>query len=146
MASFIKNMYMVLDLGRNIQQYSFKDDLLERRSAEKELVYKRWTMSQQCALVAKKANGILSRIEEKGASKTREGILCFYSAVMRLCPVLGSPVQKRQRSSRVQQRVTMMFRSLDYLPYMERLRDLGVFRLERRRMRRDDISVSKYIK
>ena len=49
--------------GNNcMHQYRFGDDLLERSSAQKDLgvvVDSRLTMSQQCALVAKKASGIL---------------------------------------------------------------------------------------
>ena len=42
---------------------------------------------QQCALVDKKANGIL------GSSRSREVLLPLYSAALR--PVLGSPLQER---------------------------------------------------
>ena len=49
-----------------IYQYRLGGDLLKRSSAEKVLgilVANRLTMSQQCALVAKKANGILACIK-----------------------------------------------------------------------------------
>ena len=54
----------VLHLGRNnpTHQYRLRADLLESSSIEKDLgvlVDNKVTLSQQCALVAKKANGIL---------------------------------------------------------------------------------------
>ena len=70
----------VLHLGRNkpMPQYRLGTDLLERSSAEKDLgvlVDNRLTMSQQCALVAKKAHGIVGCIKKSMASRSREVIL-----------------------------------------------------------------------
>ena len=93
---FNKGKCRVLHLERSncMHQYRSGDDLLERSSAEKDpgvLVANRLAMSQQCALVAKKARGNLECITKSVASRLREVIL--YSALMRQwCPVFSSPL------------------------------------------------------
>ena len=69
-----------------MHQYRLGDDLLERSSAERHLVIlvdSRLAMSQQCALVAKKANGILECMKRIMASWSRKVILPLYSALVR---------------------------------------------------------------
>lgn len=57
---FNKGKCRDLHLRRNnhMHEYSQGGDLLEGSSVEKDLSVSRLSMSQQCALVAKKANGI----------------------------------------------------------------------------------------
>jgi len=70
------------------------------------------------------------------ASRSREVLLLLYaseasSAVLR--PVLGSQFKKDEELlARVQRRATRMRRGLEHLSYEERLRELGLFSLEKR--------------
>ena len=137
---------------RAIPQYRLGNDLLERSSWEKDsgtLVDYRLAVSQQFALVAKKANGILGCVKRTMASRLREVIFDLYSDLVRphldYCVQFWTPQFQEDRDLLgVQRSTTKTIKSMEHLSYEEMLSNL--FSLGKRRLGGDLINVCKYLK
>ena len=150
----------VLHFGRSNPRYEYRlgEEPLESSPAEKDLgvlVDEKLNMSQQCALTAWKASGILSSIRSGVTSRGWEMIVPLYSGLVNSSSIpsgiLHPGLQPLYRKDvelleRVQRRAMKMTRELEQLLYKDRLRKLGLCSLEKRRLQGHLTAAFHYLK
>jgi len=139
--------------GQPWYQYGLRNGVIES-SPEKNLqvlVDKKLDVTQQCGLAAQKANCILDCIKRSVASRSREVILPPYCTLVRphpeFCVWFWSPQHWKDMDllEQVQRRATKMVRGMESFLYEERLRQLRLFSLEKRRLWGDLIAAFQYL-
>ncbi|KAJ7398793.1 hypothetical protein BTVI_121074 [Pitangus sulphuratus] len=153
---FNKTKCKVLHLGQDNPQYQSRlgDEEIKSSPDEKDLgmmVDERLDMTLQCALTAQKAKHILGCIQSSVGSRSREVIQLLCSALRRprleFCIQLWGLQHRKDIDllEQVQRRVTKRVRGMEHLSSEERLRELGLFSLEKR-LRGDLIAAFQYLK
>ncbi|PKU48493.1 hypothetical protein llap_1234 [Limosa lapponica baueri] len=105
------------------------------------LVDNKLNMNEQSATVAKKVNRMLGCIDKGIPTRDKEVFIPLYSVLIRphleYCVQSWSPPYKKDvgRLERIQRKATKMIKGLGKLPCKERLRELGSFSLEKRRLK-----------
>jgi len=139
---FNKAMCKVLHMAQGNSKHTCRlgGGCIESSSEEKDLgvlVDEKLSMTCQCVLAVQKANCIPGCIPNSVASRLREGILSLCSGETPprvLHPALEPSAQDRHGPVGVgPEEATKMIREMEHLSCEQRLKELGLFSLEKRR-------------
>ena len=147
----------VLHIGSNNNrvQYLMNGQQLNAVNKEKDLgiiISSDLKPSQHCSEVAKTANKLVGFIGRAFENKSEKVILKLYNSLVRphleYCVQFWSPYYRKdiEKLERVQRKITKMIPRLRNISYEERLKELNLFSLSKRRMRGDLIEVFKIFK
>ena len=141
----------VLHLGKKNLMHPYRLDsaMLASTMEERDLgiiIDHKMNMSLQCDAAASNASKTLACIHRCFSSKSQDIILLLYLALVR--PQLEYCIQfwvaafKKdvEKLERVQRRATHMIRGQENRPYDDRLRAMGLFSLEKHRLRGDPMA------
>ena len=147
----------VLHIGNSNVQATYTINGVQLASVEQErdlgvVISKDLKPSKQVSEVVKTANKLIGFIGRAFEFRTEEIILNLYNALVRphleYCVQCWSPYYKKDilKLERVQRRVTKLIPRLRNKPYEDRLKELNLFSLSKRRLRGDLIEVFKIVK
>ena len=155
--SYNVNKCKVLHIGssNDCSNYSMNGVELCKVSEEKDLgvtISKDLKPEKHCSEVVKTANKLIGFIGRTFQFKSDKVILSLYNALVRphleYCVQFWSPYFRKdiEKLERVQRRATKLIPRLRNKPYEERLKELNLFSLEKRRLRGDLIEVFKMMR
>ena len=147
----------VLHFGRNNPNRTYRVNGRALRNAVEQrdlgiTVHSSLKVESHVDRVVKKAFGMLAFINQSIEYKSWEVMLKLYKALVRTnveyCVQFWSPNYRKDinKLERVQRRFTRMLPGFRHLSYRERLNKLGLYSLERRRLRGDLIEVFKILR
>lgn len=155
--SFNLDKCKVLHIGSNNVQANYTLNGVQLKSVDEEkdlgvMISKDLKPSKQISKVIKTANMFIGFIGRAFQFRNEEIILNLYNALVRphleYCVQSWSPYYKKdiEKLERVQRRVTKLIPRLRNKTYEDRLKELNLYSLSKRRLRGDLIEVFKIIK
>jgi ribonucleases P/MRP protein subunit RPP40 len=155
---FNTQKYKVMHIGKTNRQFEYSMngiDVISNTEIERDLgviVSKVMKVFQHCSSVYGKANKMLGLIKRNIKHKKKDVMLILYKSIVRphveYCSSAWNPYYRKDVNliERIQHRFTRLLPDLRNVPYLDRLKDLGLWSLEERKNRADLIEVFKLLK